>query len=113
MLELKKEFFDEEAGYKEYSIEILTDGEKIGRADVIVPPEEESDEVYLEWIEIYEDHRNNGFGSEAIKMLAEDFGFIYFAPCDEDNVRCYERIADLYETNAPEVDQGFGVYYIG
>ena len=74
MLEIKKELFDEEAGYKEYSIEILNDGEKIGRADVIVPPEEES---------------------------------------DEDNVRCYERIAELYETNAPEVDQGFGVYYIG
>lgn len=113
MLELKKNYFGELEGYQEYSIEILKDGIQIGRADVIVPPEEESDEVYLEWIGIDEEYRNRGYGSEAIKMLAKDYGFIYFAPCDEDNVRCYERIAELYDTNAPEVDQGFGVYYIG
>ena len=30
-----------------------------------------------------------------------------------DPVRCYERIAELYDTNTPEVDQDYGVYYIG
>lgn len=112
-LELVKKLFDEEAGYQEYTIDIMVDGIKVGYATTIVPPEEESDEVYLEWIGIKDEYQNQGLGSQAIKMLADDYGFLYFAPCDEDNVRCYERIAELYETNAPDVDQGFGVYYIG
>lgn len=111
-IELKKELFDELAGYETYTTEILLDGVKVGRADVIVPPEEESDQVYVEWIGIDEEYRNQGIGTQVINMLAEEYGFIYFAPCDEDNVRLYERIAEEMTEDTPEVDQGFGVYFL-
>lgn len=111
-LEIKKQLFDTEAGYETYTCDILLDEIKIGRADVIVPPVDESEEVYLEWVGIDEEYRNQGIGTEVIKRLAEEYKFLYFAACDEDNVRLYERIAEVYDVNTPDVDQGFGVYYI-
>lgn len=105
-----KNLFDTEGTWETYTKDILLDGVKIGRADIILDTDNE-DEVYLEWIGIDEEHQNKGYGTQVMHMLAKEYGFIYFAPCDEDNVRLYERFAE--ETNDfDEVNQGFGVYFM-
>lgn len=109
-MKLHTELFDIEGTYTTYTEDIMVDGIKVGRADTIVNSEE--DEVYLEWIAIDEDFRGQGYGTQAMKMLAKKYSFIYFAPCDERNKELYERIAEEMESDAPDVDQGFGVYYM-
>lgn len=113
MLTYDKQKFDELGQQTTYTIDILLDGEKIGRADVIEYTEDaEYEPVYLEWIQIDEEYRNNGYGTQAIKDIASNYqDDFYFAPLDEDNVRCYERFAELTESY-DEIDQGYGVYVI-
>ena len=111
-MKLQKKLFDELNGYKNYTVDVIVENEKVGRVDIIVPPEEESNEVYIEMITINKDQRNKGYGTEALNMLAEEYGFIYMAPDDENNQRLYKRIGEEYTVNTPEVDQGFGVYFI-
>lgn len=110
-LEMKKELFDQLGNSEEYRHEIYVDGEKVGYAHVIINVEDEDDN-YIDDIVIDENQRNKGYGTQAIKELANEYGFLYFAPCNEDNVRCYERFAELMTEEVPEVDQGFGVYYL-
>lgn len=109
-LTLTTNLFDTEGTYITYTEDIMVDGIKVGRADTIVNSEE--DEVYLEWIQIDDEFRGQGYGTKAMQMLAEKYGYIYFAPCDERNKELYERFAEEIEYNAPEVDQGYGVYYM-
>lgn len=111
-MKLEKKLFEELNGYKNYTVDVIVENEKVGRVDIIVPPEEESKEVYIEMITINKDQRNKGYGSTALNMLAEEYGFIYMAPDDENNQRLYKRIGEEYTENTPEVDQGFGVYFI-
>lgn len=112
MLKLERKLFDELEGYKTYTNDIMLDGKKIGRADIIVAPEEKTDEVYLEWIGIDEEYRGQGFGTEAIMMLVEEFKFLYFAACDEQNAKFYSRIGEEYNGENDQVDQGYGIYFI-
>ena len=113
---LHKELFDTEEGYETYTVEILKDEKQIGRADVIIPPQgENNEEVYVEWIGINDEERGKGYGTQVLQMLAQEYGFIYFAPCDERNKEMYERIAEeigTYEDRYDGVDQGFGVYFM-
>lgn len=102
---------DTEGTWKTYAKGILLDEVKIGCADIMLDTNNE-DEVYLGWIGIDEEHQNKGYGTQVMHMLAKEYEFIYFAPCDEDNVRLYERFAEECGVDAPEVDQGFGVYYM-
>lgn len=111
MLKLKKELYDELENWETEKHEIIKDDEVVGVAYTIVNTED-TDEVYLEDISIEENYRNQGIGSWTIKQLAEEYGFIYFSPTNENNKRLYERIAEEYTVNTPEVDQGFGVYYL-
>lgn len=115
-INLHKELFDTEAGYETYTVTILNDEKQIGRADVIIPPQgENNDEVYVEWIGINDEERGKGYGTQVLQMLAQEYEFIYFAPCDERNQAMYERIAeevDTYEDRYDGVDQGFGVYFM-
>lgn len=110
--------FDELGNYTTYENEILVDDQVIGKAYTIVEYDDDGDkedEVYLEDIVIYEQYRNQGFGTQAIQMLAKENEFLFFAPTDENNQRLYERIAsDMEEdlSDVPEVDQGYGVYFL-
>lgn len=110
-LTLNTSLFDQEGTYETYVAEILLDGNKVGRADIIIDTEDDA-EVFLEWIGIDEEFRGQGLGTQVMTMLAKEYGFIYFAPADERNQELYERIAKEYDTNTPEVDQGYGVYYM-
>lgn len=117
-MNIKTTTFDKLENYITYENEILVNDEVVGKAYTIVEYDQDWDkqeQVYLEDIVIYEQYRNQGFGSKAIKMLAEENEFLYFAPTDENNQRLYERIAsDMEEemSDVPEVDQGFGVYFL-
>ena len=111
MLKINREIYDIEGTWETEKHEIIKDDEVVGVAYTIVNTED-TDEVYLEDISIKENYRNQGIGSWTIKQLAEEYGFIYFSPTNENNKRLYERIAEEYTVNTPEVDQGFGVYYL-
>lgn len=110
-MKLEKKLFSTLGAWDTFRMTILIDGKKVGSADVMIN-NDDSDEVYIEWLEINEEFRGQGLGTKALNLLAETYGFIYFAPTDEDNQRLYERIAEEYGADAPEVDQGFGVYYM-
>lgn len=110
-MKLEKKLVKTLGTWETYAIDILVDNKKVGSADVMINTND-TDEVYIEWVGINEEFRNQGLGTKALNLLAETYGFIYFAPTDEDNQRLYERIADEYEVNIPEVDLGFGVYYM-
>jgi|SRR5690625_3345025 len=109
-IDIKREVFDTLENWTTYKNEILLDGKKVGTAYTMINLEDDS-EVYLEDIGIEEEFRNRGIGTHVIKTLAGEYGFLYFAPTDENNKRLYERIAEEY-IGGPEVDQGFGVYYL-
>lgn len=110
--------FDKLENYTTYENEIKVDDQAIGKAYTIVEYDDDGDkeeQVYLEDIVINEEKRNEGYGTQAIQMLAEENEFLYFAPTDENNQRLYKRIAsDMEEemSDVPEVDQGFGVYFL-
>ena len=110
-LKIIKSLFDTEGTWKTTKNEILQNGVKVGTAYTIVNTEDDR-KTYLEDIGIDEEYRNQGIGAWAINELAKEAGFLYFAPTNENNQRLYERIAEEYDTNTPEVDQGYGVYFI-
>jgi len=106
--------FEELGTWITYENKIIVDGQLVGKAYTMVDSEDE-DQTYLETIDIDEDFRNQGFGTQAINKLAEQTDLLYFAPTDENNQRLYKRIAyDMEEamSDVPEVDQGFGVYFL-
>ena len=109
---LVKRLFDTEAGWETIEHTIVSDELEVGKAYVIT--KEGEDESYLEDIVIEEEHRNKGLGTAAIRALAKEYGYIYFAPTDENNKRLYDRIAEeepAYKDH-DAVDQGFGIYYL-
>ena len=110
-MKLQTTIFDTEGTWTTYKNEILMNGQKVGTAYTMTDSEDE-DRTYLESIDIDEDFRNLGYGTQAINKLAEINNFLYFAPTDENNKRLYERIAEEMEADVPEVDQGYGVYFL-
>lgn len=110
-MKLEKKLYGREGYWEAWEYKIYKENIAVGQAVIITSPKDDS-ETYVEWIHIEEEHRNKGLGTEALRKLAAEYGYIYFAPADEDNKRLYERIAEEIESNAPEVDQGFGVYYM-
>lgn len=117
-MNIKTTKFDELENWVTYENKIIVDEQVIGKAYTMVEFDEDGDkeeQVYLEDIDIDEEFRNQGHGTQAIQTLAEENDFLYFAPTDENNQRLYERIAsDMEEemSDVPEVDQGYGVYFL-
>ena len=94
--------------------EILKGETKVGG---IIFNDEYDGRAYLENIDVDADYRNQGIGTEAMKIFAElnrDRG-IYFAPDNEDAKRLYDRIAEEmsvseYNEYGGNMDQGYGIY---
>ena len=110
-LELKTTLWDTEENWETYKNEILLDGQKVGEAYIMID-QEEDDQAYLEDFGINKEHRNQGIGTEVLNKLVEKHGRVYMAPTDENNQRLYDRLGEEWIGNAPEVDQGYGVYVI-
>ena len=110
-IKLVERLFDTEGDWETIEHTIMVEDTEVGKAYIITKDGE--DESYLEDITIEEAHRNKGYGTQAIRALAAQYGYIYFAPTDENNQRLYDRIAEeepAYKDH--EVDQGYGVYYL-
>ena len=109
---LVERLFDTEGQWKTIEHTIMSEDLEVGKAYVIT--KEDEDESYLEDITIEADHRNKGYGTMTIQALAKKYGYIYFAPTDENNKRLYDRIAKEEPTykDHDAVDQGYGIYYL-
>lgn len=72
------------------------------------------DGAYCERIDVEEDMRNQGIGSDFLRFLSTTYGDIYVAPDNEDAQRLYDRLGfDVTDRDDwCYVDQGFGVYRI-
>lgn len=97
---------DENTEYKAW--DIVVDGKEVGCAEGYT-----QGDAYIERIDIYEEFRNNGYGTAALRELSDMLGGIMLAPDNEDAKRLYERIGvESHKENADYVDQGYGVYDI-
>ena len=91
--------------------QIIVNGQEIGFFQFYAGEDELEEPIYLERIDIDEAYRNQGYGTQALRQIAQEYGHIYFAADNADCQRLYERIADRCTLpNADYVDQGFGVY---
>ena len=109
---LTERLFDTEGNWETIEHTIVLEEQEVGKAYTITY---KGDDVsYLEDIYIKAEYRNNGIGTAAIQELAKKYGYIYFAPTDENNKRLYDRIAqeEPAHMDRDAVDQGFGVYYL-
>lgn len=90
---------------------ILTDQMQVGDITVF---ELESGYTHCDSIEIYEPHRNQGYGTEALEALADIYSAYTITPDNEDAQRLYGRLGseDLSNPDAYYTDQGYGVYEI-
>ena len=99
----------EEDGYTYDNISIMLDGKEVGTIGMVV----DENEPYLERIDIDEEYRNKGIGTDALRLVAEKYGEFLIAPDNEDAKRLYERYGDESSSdNAAYIDQGYGVYSI-
>lgn len=99
----------EEDGYTYDNIAIMLDGKEVGTIGMVV----DENEPYLERIDIDEEYRNKGIGTDALRLVAEKYGEFLIAPDNEDAKRLYERYGDESSSdNAAYIDQGYGVYSI-
>lgn len=97
-----------EDSYEAIGYSIQLDGSEIGTASV-----QASATAYVERIDIDEEQRGQGYGTEALRQLSRIHGGIYLAPDNDDARRLYERIGTEYDgPDAEYIDQGYGVYEI-
>ena len=111
-IKLVEKLFDTESGWETIEHTILHEEQEVGKAYIITY--KGADESYLEDIYVKAEYRNNGIGTATIQALAKKYGYIYFAPTDENNKRLYDRIAQEEPANMDHdaIDQGYGVYYL-
>lgn len=111
-----------EEGQEDYhGFNILVDGSKVGSIEVIDHlDDDDNDAVYVERIDIDEDFRGQGIGTEVLtRVLKEtcDYYYVIAAPDNKDAQRLYERLGEEYSTSRFDYgceynDQGYGVYVI-
>lgn len=106
----------EEEDSKGFSI--IADGTKAGEVWILVDFEDADGWCYVERIDIDEEFRNKGIGTQVLtRTLFDTCGWecrtVVVAPDNEDAKRLYERIGeDCIYTDFGYYDQGYGVYKI-
>ena len=108
--------------YDHHDIEIYANGVKVGTLDYVDQFNDDNDICYIERIDIDEEYRGRGIGTEVLKnTLCSEYGFysVVVAPDNDDAKRLYERIGTKYihpmnvdECDFSYNDQGYGVYVI-
>lgn len=107
---------DEDEGKIELDLDIMCDGEKVGQCHVI----DWTDGSLLERIDIDEDRRGQGIGSEAIRQLSCDRDRLFCAADSEASARLYARMGSEWTEDDDArtdgswtyLDQGYGVYRV-
>lgn len=89
----------------EYDSDIMLEGQKVGYITVFesYDEEEELSCAYLASIEVAEEYRNRGIGSQVIRALAEEYGRIFLCPTDDDNARLCTRLGEETERFPEEI----------
>lgn len=119
----KSTYFADDAEEPDFHLfDIVADGEVVGSVEVIdhLEDEDDNDTCYIERIDIDEQYRNRGIGTQVLtSVLYEECGYrtVVVAPDNEDAQRLYERIGDEYTycgsgADLSYNDQGYGVYVI-
>lgn len=83
-MKLEKKLFSTLGTWDTFRMTILIDGKKVGSADVMIN-NDDSDEAYIEWIEINEEFRGQGLGTKALNLLAETFWRLLYGGVKNDN----------------------------
>ncbi len=107
-IEIKKISTTEEDSYTYEMFSASVDGQEVGCASVMT--DEKS--TYVDRIDIYEAHRNHGFGTAFLMALSKLYGSVVLAPDNEDARRLYDRLGNDVSKDYWMVDQGYGVYEI-
>lgn len=107
-VEIKKVVTQEDDSYSYEMYAASVDGTEVGCASVMT--DEKS--TYVDRIDIYEAHRNHGYGTAFLLALRGVYGSLVIAPDNEDARRLYDRLGDDVSRDYWMVDQGFGVYEI-
>ena len=110
-INLVKTNYEDTYEYRTYQI---TDGQSVIGFALVMYSEGDEVEAYCERIDIDENHRNAGHGTEALRALSSEFGDIYVAPDNEGAQRLYERLGcDASNCDVADyLDQGYGFYRI-
>ncbi|MBG9981764.1 GNAT family N-acetyltransferase [Aerococcaceae bacterium DSM 111020] len=89
--------------------DIIVDKKQVGWIEIV----EDDDEITIADLQIYDEFQNQGIGTAVLNKLIDEHYSVTLAPTDEDNLRLYQRVGFEEATeNAPEIDQGLGVWTI-
>jgi RimJ/RimL family protein N-acetyltransferase len=89
--------------------EILVGDTAVGSMTLMV----DENSTYIERIDVAEEYQGNGYGTQAIQMVAREYDTVFAAPDNEDSQRLFERLGRVYTGDeADYVDQGFGVFQL-
>ena len=99
----------DKTNYTGVDMRILLDNVEIGGFSLFIY----ENSTYIESFLIKENHRNNGYGTQAIKELKKLYDNIWCTPDNKNAQRLYERLGHRLENNEYSndcVNQGFGNY---
>ena len=111
-------FADCAKDYDYHHFDITNDDIKVGTLDIIDWFNEDNTTAYVERIDIDEEYRNQGIGTQVLSdVLQAMYRAVIVAPDNDDAKRLYERIGSEYRAYGDEYDfsyndQGYGVYVI-
>ena len=111
-------FNDEPCDYHGYNI--MFNGKCVGTTEIIDYFNDYNDICYVERIDIDEDYRGQGLGTDVLtnQFRYEGYRDVVVAPDNEDAKRLYQRIGDETnyvsgcDRNFSDLDQGYGVFVI-
>lgn len=109
MTKLVKTWEQVEEEYTVVGYDIVSDDTTVGAMSV----SDSCTGAYVERIDVDEQYRGRGIGTDALLQASSMYGGIAVAPDNERAARLYQRLGteSRYE-GAEYVDQGFGVYDI-
>ena len=94
---------------KFYDLKIMLDDAKIGYVEIYIGYDDDGDETYtfVKTIDIDEEHRNHGYGTQVLKTLADEHDGIYLCPDNDDAERLYARLGDEVDyAHCPDALEG-------
>ena len=98
-----------EDSYTAIGYEIVSEGVTVGAMTVM----DSDDGAYVERIDIDEQYRGHGIGTDALLQVSDIYGGVAIAPDNDRAARLYERLGTESRYDGAEyIDQGFGVYDI-
>ena len=103
--------------YDYYGYDIIVNGQKVGTIEIVDHFNEDNNVCYVERIDIDEDFRGQGIGTQILaEALYDELGYrtVVVAPDNADAQRLYERlgVAGYSSYDLDYMDQGYGVYGI-